>query len=120
MGIGQRNKYHTKKVTIDGYKFDSIMEADRYCELKMLEKAKVIHGLEIHPSFMLQEHFRHDGRWERAITYEADFRYVEGGRVVVEDVKGMKTDVYKIKRKLFLKRYGDEVIFKEVTKNELR
>lgn len=107
-------KYHARKVIIDGYKFDSIREGDRYCELKMLEEAHVITGLEIHPAFMLQEHFRHDGKMERAITYEADFRYEENGKVIVEDVKGMKTEVYKIKRKLFLKRYGEEVVFKEV------
>ena len=109
-------KYHAKKVRLDGYTFDSIMEADRYCALKLLEKAKVISMLEIHPAFILQEPFTYEGKWERAITYEADFRYMEGGRLVVEDVKGMKTDVYKIKRKMFLKRYGDEVVFKEVTR----
>lgn len=107
-------KYNAKRVTVDGHTFDSRKEAERYCELKMLEKAHVIKGLDIHPVYMLQEHFKHDGRWERAITYEADFRYIEEGKVIVEDVKGMKTDVYKIKRKLFLKRYGDEVVFKEV------
>lgn len=109
------SKYHARKLTIDGHTFDSVMEADRYCELKMLEKAHIITDLELQPSYVLQEHFKHDGQWERAITYRADFRYKEGGRVIVEDVKGMKTEVYNIKRKLFLKRYGDEVIFKEVT-----
>lgn len=109
-----KSKYHARKVAIDGHIFDSKAEADRYCELKLLEKAHIIHGLEIHPSFILQEHFKHEGVWERAITYEADFKYTESGRVIVEDVKGMKTDVYKIKRKLFLKRYGADVVFKEV------
>ena len=109
-------KYHARKVTIDGHTFDSKAEADRYCELKLLEKAHVIRDLKLQPGFILQEHFKHDGVWERAITYKADFSYIDGGRVIVEDVKGMKTEVYKIKRKLFLKKYGDEVIFKEVTK----
>ena len=108
------SKYHSKKVQIDGHTFDSVKEADRYCELKILEKVNIIKDLELQPVYVLQEHFKHDGQWERAITYKADFRYIEGGKVIVEDVKGMKTDVYKIKRKLFLKRYGDEVVFKEV------
>lgn len=111
MGV---NKYHAKRLMVDGHKFDSIREADRYCELKLLEKAHVISDLELQPVYMLQEAFSCDGGWERAITYVADFRYKEGGRTVVEDVKGMRTEVYKIKRKLFLKRYGDEVVFKEV------
>lgn len=110
------SKYHAKKVKLDGYTFDSKMEAEHYCELKLLEKAKVIKDLKIHPAFTLQEPFTYEGKWERAITYEADFSYVEGGKQVVEDVKGMRTDVYKIKRKLFLKRYGGEVVFKEITK----
>lgn len=108
------SKYHAKKVTIDGHTFDSTKEADRYCELKLLEKAKVISGLEIQPEYMLQEPFSCDGGWEKAITYRADFRYKENGKTIVEDVKGFKTDVYKIKRKLFLKRYGNELIFKEI------
>ena len=52
----------------------------------------------------------------RKIEYVADFRYLdyERGGLVVEDVKGMKTDVYRLKRKLFLAKYGDGVIFEEV------
>ena len=109
-----RSKYNARKVRLDGYTFDSMMEADHYCELKLLEKAKMIRDLKVHPAYILQEPFTYEGKWEKAITYEADFSYMEGGRQVVEDVKGMRTDVYKIKRKLFLKRYGSELIFKEV------
>lgn len=108
------SKYHARKVTIDGHTFDSIKEADRYCELKMQEKAGYIRDLELQPVYTLQEAFTCRGRKERAITYRADFRYKRGDDVVVEDVKGMKTDVYKIKRKMFLKRYGKELIFEEV------
>lgn len=108
-----RNKYNAKKVKLDGYTFDSMMEADHYCELKLLERAKVIRDLKVHPAYILQEPFIYQGRKERAIKYEADFSYEEDGRQVVEDVKGMRTDAYKIKRKLFLYKYND-VIFKEV------
>lgn len=107
-------KYHAKKVTIDGHKFDSIKEANRYLELKQLEDAGIISDLELQPRFVLQEAFRCDGNSYRKIEYIADFRYTQDEQVIVEDVKGMKTDVYKLKKKLFLKEYGGRVVFKEV------
>lgn len=85
-------------------------------ELKLLENGGVIEGLELQPRFLLQSSFRYNGKTERKIEYVADFRYrVKGEKIdTVEDVKGFKTDVYKLKRKLFLFKYGDEVDFKEV------
>lgn len=106
-------KYHATPTTIDGIRFDSIAEANHYCELKLLERAHMISELRIHPSYTLQEAFEYRGRKERAITYEADFSYKEKGEVIVEDVKGFRTDVYNIKRKLFEYKYP-EYIFKEV------
>ena len=94
--------------------FDSKKEAKRYLELKMLEKAGKIKNLKLQPVFLLQEGFYYQGEAIRQITYRADFEYVnEKGERVVEDVKGFKTDVYKLKKKLFLKKYPD-VVFKEV------
>lgn len=93
------NKYNAKKVEIDGIPFDSLKEAARYKELKLLERAKEITDLK-----------------ENGIAYVADFKYFDKakGRTVVEDVKGYKTDVYKIKRKLFLSMYcGDGILFIE-------
>ena len=80
-------------------------------ELKLLEKAGEIKKLQLQPRFTLQESFKYQGKTERKINYIADFLYEEkNGQAVVEDTKGFRTDVYKLKRKLFLKRYGD--IFK--------
>lgn len=108
------NKYHNRKTTIDGHTFDSVKEASRYQELKLMVRAGVIRHLELQPRFMLQEAFQCDGNSYRKIEYVGDFAYVENGRKVVEDVKGMETDVYKIKKKLFLYQYGEQWDFREI------
>lgn len=114
--MGRSGKYNASKVTVDGYRFDSRREARRYEELKQMEAAGKIAQLELQPRFELQPAFRYRGEAVRKIEYVADFRYLdyERGGLVVEDVKGMKTDVYRLKRKLFLAKYGDGVIFEEV------
>ncbi len=108
-------KYKAKKAVIDGITFDSKKEAGRYQELKLLERAGVIKDLVLQPSFLLQDKFKYKDKTERKIKYIADFKYLDTktGKVVVEDVKGYKTDVYKLKRKLFLKKYGDKFEFLE-------
>lgn len=114
--MGRSGKYNASKVVIDGHRFDSQREARRYETLKQLEAAGKIAQLELQPRFELQPAFRYRGEAVRKIEYVADFRYLdyERGGLAVEDVKGMKTDVYRLKRKLFLAKYGDGVIFEEV------
>lgn len=104
------SKYKAKKTEVDGIKFMSQAEANRYVDLKRLQRAGHIKHLSLQPRFMLQEGFVniHTGKKERAIEYVADFMYLEAGKVIVEDVKGMKTTDYKIKRKLFIKKYQDQ------------
>ena len=99
------NKYRNKRVVVDGISFDSKKEAARYKELRMLERAGIILNLQLQVPFELIP--KQDG--ERACTYKADFVYEQNGKKVVEDTKGMKTDVYKIKRKLMLYRYGIKI-----------
>lgn len=104
------NKFHAKKTEIDGIVFDSKHEAERYAELKLLERGRVIKDLTLQPKFELQEGYTSPtGKKIRPITYIADFMYTEDGNTVVEDAKGMKTDVYKLKKKLFEYKYGIEV-----------
>ena len=109
-------KYNSKKTIVDGITFDSRKEAGRYSELKLLEKAGEIKDLQLQPRFILQESFKYQGKTERKIEYIADFQYEENGRIIVEDVKSeiTKTPLYRVKRKLFLKRYGDKYTFIEV------
>jgi hypothetical protein len=108
------SKYGNRKTVVDGIAFDSRAEARRYEELRLLEQAGLISGLQLQPRYILLEGFRDaTGKPERAITYTGDFQYREGGRTVVEDVKGKATDVYKLKRKLFKSRYP-QIEFREV------
>lgn len=89
--------------------FDSKKEFLRYRELKLLEKNRMITGLERQVSFELIPKQVENGRVvERAVKYIADFTYYENGKLVVEDVKSpaTRTDVYKIKRKLMLHKLG--------------
>lgn len=100
--------------TVDGITFDSAAEARRYAELKMLERSGRIFGLRLQPEYELLPTFAHKAGTERGIRYRADFRYRdENYQIVVEDVKGHRTAVYKLKRKLLLYRYP-EIEFREV------
>ena len=108
------SKYGNKRIEFEGIRFDSIAEYRRYADLKLAEQAGEITDLQVHPRFLLQEAFTTpDGGREAQITYIGDFQYTERGKIVVEDVKGCRTEVFKIKRKLFLARYP-EINFIEV------
>ena len=97
------NKYkNIKTMTSDGILHDSIKEANRWCELNLLLKAKQISDLQRQVKFELIP--KQDG--ERAVYYIADFVYTENGKKVVEDVKGVRTKEYKIKKKLMLYFHG--------------
>lgn len=113
----KKSKYNAVKTEVDGITFDSKIESKRYANLKLLERAGVIENLKLQPRFLLQEGFTYNGHKERKIEYVADFQYDRNGQTVVEDVKGMKTEVYKLKRKLFLYKYRD-IVFREVDRWE--
>ena len=102
-----QSKYKNKKTQIDMYVFDSAKEAKRYKELKLLEQAGEISNLVLQPRFLLQEGFKKNEKTYRKIEYIADFQYNENGKTIVEDVKGLQTDVFKIKHKLFEKKYPE-------------
>lgn len=111
-------KYHNRKVTIDGITFDSKKEANRYQELKLLQKAGEISDLRLQVKYILiPAQYKPDrigkrggikkGKIiERECSYIADFVYQENGETVVEDTKGIKTKDYIIKRKLMLYIHG--------------
>ena len=95
------NKYSAKKTIIDGIKFDSKAEAERYLELKLLERAGKITALKRQVKFELIPKQAD----ERAVYYIADFTYEMSDKTIAEDVKGYKTKEYIIKRKLFKSLY---------------
>lgn len=106
------SKYKNKKIEYDGIVFDSKKELHRYWELLELEKLNLIKQLQLQKKFVLQDKFKMNGKTIRAITYIADFYYYDNQKkcYVVEDVKGIKTEVYKIKKKLFQHRYGIDIV----------
>ena len=109
-----RSKYGNRIVEYDGYKFDSQGESMRYYQLKMLQKAGKISGLQVHVPFeLIPKDEKH-----RAIYYEADFVYIEDGQKIVEDFKGFRTDVYKIKKRMMKWLYGIDI--KETSDKDLR
>ncbi len=101
------SKYHAKKESRGAITFDSMKEARRFDELMLLLRAGEIKDLKLQVNFTLMEGFTTiDGIKIKPITYRADFTYTEGDRRIVEDVKGVKTREYELKRKLMLDKYG--------------
>ena len=93
------HKYNAIRTEIDGISFASKKEAKRYGELKLLERAGEIQSLTLQPRYPL----RCNGKSlktasGRDYTYVADFAYWENNKPVIEDTKGMKTELYKLKR----------------------
>ena len=99
------NKYHAKKEVVDGITFDSRKEASRYRQLKLMERAKEIQDLKVHQKYPLIP----KDEMGPEIRYVADFTYYENGHLVVEDVKGYKTQVYKLKRRLMFKEHNIKI-----------
>ena len=104
------SKFRNIKTIVDGIPFDSRKEAERYCELKLLQRAGQIHNLVLQKEFELLPKQEVDGKTvERAVKYRADFTYEENGKTVVEDTKGFRTPEYILKRKLMLYLYGIQI-----------
>lgn len=100
------SKYGSEKVTIDGYTFDSKIEARYYEQLKWLKANKQIKSFKLQPRYLLQDKFSKNGKKFRKIEYIADFEVTHlDGSIEVIDVKGMETEAFKIKRKLFERNY---------------
>ena len=120
------SKYGNRKTVVDGIMFDSKKEANRFRELQLLEKAGKITALQRQVKYVLiptqrefsneiykkgahQGHFKPGKVLEKECSYIADFAYIQDGAYVVEDTKGVRTEAYKIKRKLMLERYGIQI-----------
>ena len=110
------SKYRARKTEVDGILFDSKKEAERYKTLSALQEEEKISHLELQKKYIVLPSCKYeDMPSERAVTYKADFYYINNeGREVVEDVKGFKTKDYIIKRKLFKYRFPN-ILFKEIT-----
>lgn len=104
----KKSKYSNKKTVVNREKFDSLAESRYYLVLLDRKKKKEICDFELQPVFELQPSFKKNGETFRAIKYKADFKVIHNdGRIEIVDVKGMKTEVFKIKQKLFEYKYPE-------------
>lgn len=104
------HKYRNRKTQIENIVFDSQKEAQRYCELKLLEKKGEISQLQRQVPFeLIPAEVGADKKKLRSIVYLADFVYLteKDGEPQkhIEDVKGVKTAVYKLKKRLMWHLY---------------
>lgn len=98
-----KSKYRNHRCEYNGIKFDSEKERDYYLLLLDMQRKGKITGLELQVPFELQPKFVHNGETIRAIKYVADFTYYDSeGKFHIVDTKGMKTDVYQLKKKMML------------------
>lgn len=108
--VTTRSKYGAKPQVVDGHRFGSKAEAKRYGELRQLEMAGYIRGLELHPVYEISV----DGRPVKmrnghTAKYTADFRYFEGGERIVEEVKGAIVRDYPLRRAIIEHIYGVKI-----------
>ncbi len=113
-----KNKYHNKKINVNGITYDSKKEYRRHQELSLLERVGTIQDLQRQVKFVLIPAQREPDTIgarggikkgkviERECTYTADFVYIEDGKTIVEDTKGFRTKDYILKRKMLLHFYG--------------
>lgn len=107
----RRSKYRAVKTTVDGVTFASKKEAQRYGELKLLEQAGEIIHLSMQPVFVLRSPGWRDYRCTEDLgKYVADFQYEQNVNgvwsLVIEDVKGFRTPLYRWKKKHVEAQYG--------------
>lgn len=101
----KKTKYNNRKTVVDGIEFDSAAEAEYYRVAKAYAKKNGLE-LRLQEKFVLQEKYRIHGVGKRAITYTPDFTFWDGDKLVrVVDVKGMQTESFKIKAKIFCYKY---------------
>jgi|SRR5690625_2360005 len=117
MNRKRRSKYGNKKTKLDGITFDSKAEALYYSELKLRQKAGEILFFRTQPRYRLLDSFEKHGKTHRAIDYIADFEiHHQDGSIEVIDVKGYKTDVFRLKEKMFNAKYPHKLTIVKLEK----
>jgi Protein of unknown function (DUF1064) len=110
------SKYHAQRVVVDGIRFASKREASRYVQLKVLQKVGHIRHLQLQPAFALLAPVIATGEHVTIARYVADFAYEEKSLDtwwrVIEDAKGVRTPIFKLKKKWFESQYG--LVIREV------
>jgi hypothetical protein len=106
--VGSSKKYGNRKTEVDGLLFDSAWEAEVYRMLKLRAYVGEIRDLQRQVTFVLLPGFRDKWKkWHKPIEYRADFTFFEGDQYTVVEPKGVLTDDFRIKEKLFRFQYPD-------------
>jgi hypothetical protein len=110
------SKYGNRKTVVDGITFDSKLEADYYCQLKILKRTGHVTDFTLQPRFTLQEAYvnRFTKKKVKKIEYVADFFVCYPNHQEIVDCKGIRTAVYILKKKIFEYRYPDLTIIEVV------
>jgi hypothetical protein len=107
----KKTKYNNKITELDGIKFHSRKESVRYSQLKLYEKGGLIKDLRLQVPYQLIPPMRINDKHHRAICYIADFVYIDTvkNKEIVEDVKGIITDIFRIKLRLMKQVHNIEI-----------
>lgn len=111
----KKTKYRNQIMVVDGDKFDSKAEYRHWCHLVLRQRAGEITKLQRQVPFDLVPGAVYGGTKHRAIVYVADMTYMENGKFVVVDVKGVRTEAYRIKRHLMAAVHGIDIKEIQVT-----
>lgn len=115
-------KYNSQKTIVNGHTFASKLEAERYQQLMLLERAGEISGLQLQVEFQIFKGYisPDTGEKTRSVTYVADFVYIDNrdNRMIVEDTKGMETPDFRLKWKLVQSQYPG-FTFRKVTRSDV-
>jgi hypothetical protein len=115
-------KYHSKKTVVNGIMFDSKLEAERYKQLLLLEKAGAISDLKLQPEIQIAEGWTdpQTGEKHRSRFYVGDFKYLdcENHCWVIEDAKGIETDVFRLKWE-YVQSEHPEYLFRKMTRSDV-
>ena len=116
------NKYRNEKTVVNGIAFDSRLEAERFRQLLLLEQAGEISGLKLQYGLQINPPWTnpHTGAKLKGSTYYADFAYIDtrSHKMVIEDTKGVETDVFRLKWNLAQRLYP-EYEFRKVTRRDV-
>lgn len=102
----RRNKFHAIKTVVDGITFDSKREAKRYQDLKLLQRAGEIQDLVVDKASL---RYKLEVNGVLIGKYTGDFGYTEKGVRILEDVKGVRTRDYILRKKLMKALYGIDI-----------
>lgn len=110
-GAAPALKYGNAITEVDGIRFDSRKEAKYYADLLWLQRTGTVKSIELQPEFVLQPGYERKGKKVRPIIYRADFKVTEAsGHVYYVDTKGMRTQVYLLKKKMLLYLVSDSSV----------